>query len=495
MAWGNASNFYGYNRKCQSWVGITWQSNATNVVYTVTGYARSGDGSGYYYASDFGVQVKIFYRINGGSWIELGSTTSVLDYGNHVGTITRNVTVNRTTAIQAVEFCTDAISTTNDWPTASAYLSDNTYPLQSYAVTYNANKPSAASGAVTNLPANQTKWYGQTLSLSNVKPALELYMFKSWNTKAAGSGTAYAPGDAYTSNAALTLYAQWELVYSYPQISNLSVIRCTSNGSASEEGTYAKVHFAWSVDATADGGTNKGKKYVISSSEAGSTSWTTLKTTTLSTTSGTVTVVFGGSLSTTKSYLIRVALTDTHLINGAECTTIVYSILSQAFVWISANPNHGLAIGKQAALADTLDIGMTTKIGDLIQADGSVALDAASRASWRSALAPDVLYDDPAGTEGTVGLSGTAAGYGHMRIYYRQNDGYVSSVDVHQPNGRTACLISFYPGATTYVHFKTVRINGNQIVVVGYARASIHASGASNTDTVNQQAITRVEAW
>ena len=33
MAWGWAQNFYSYNRKCQSWVSMTWQSNATNVTY------------------------------------------------------------------------------------------------------------------------------------------------------------------------------------------------------------------------------------------------------------------------------------------------------------------------------------------------------------------------------------------------------------------------------------------------------------------------------
>lgn len=495
MAWGWAQNFYSYNRKCQSWVSFTWTSGNENVSYSVTGYARSGDGSGYYYASDFGVQVKLFYRVDGGGWTELGSTTTVLDYGNNVGNLTRGVTIPRTTSARSVEFACDAVSTTGDWPTATAYLSDSMGALPSYAVTYSANKPGGASGDVGNMPASQTKWHGLTLGLASTQPTLDLHLFRGWNTAADGGGTAYAPGAGYAADAPLTLHAQWELAYSYPQISGLTVIRCDGGGDPGEDGTHAKVSFAWSVDATADGGTNRGKRHVIAAAEAGGSSWTTLKTTSVSTTGGNVSVIVGGSLATTKSYLIRVALTDTHLIGGAECTTTAYSVLSQAFVWVSANPNHGLAIGKQATLADTLDIGLATRIGDLIQAGGAVELDAASRAAWHGALAPDVLYDSPAGTEGAVALAATAAGYSHMRIYYRQNDGYVSSVDVHQPNGKTACLVSFYPGATTYVHFKIVRINGSQIVVAGYARAALSASGASNTDTVNQQAITRVEAW
>ena len=72
----------------------------------------------------------------------------------------------------------------------------------SYTVSYNAN---GGSGA----PSAQTKWYGETLTLSSTKPTRTGYTFKGWATSASGS-VAYASGANYTANAAATLYAVWQ---------------------------------------------------------------------------------------------------------------------------------------------------------------------------------------------------------------------------------------------------------------------------------------------
>ena len=72
-----------------------------------------------------------------------------------------------------------------------------------YTVTYNAN---GGSGA----PSSQTKKYTEALTLSSTKPKRSGYTFQSWNTKADGSGTTYLPGASYTTNANVTLYAQWK---------------------------------------------------------------------------------------------------------------------------------------------------------------------------------------------------------------------------------------------------------------------------------------------
>lgn len=69
----------------------------------------------------------------------------------------------------------------------------------SYTVSYNAN---GGSGA----PGSQTKWYGETLTLSTTKPTKTGYTFAGWYTAASG-GSKY--GTTYTSNAAATLYAHW----------------------------------------------------------------------------------------------------------------------------------------------------------------------------------------------------------------------------------------------------------------------------------------------
>lgn len=93
--------------------------------------------------------------------------------------------------------------------------------INTYTVTYNAN---GGSGA----PGNQTKIYGQDLVLSNTTPTASWTItynanggtvsptsktvtrtFRTWNTRADGTGTNYAAGATYSANAPLTLYAQY----------------------------------------------------------------------------------------------------------------------------------------------------------------------------------------------------------------------------------------------------------------------------------------------
>jgi uncharacterized repeat protein (TIGR02543 family) len=77
-----------------------------------------------------------------------------------------------------------------------------------YTVTYNANGGTGAPGA-------QEKEEDVNLVLSNTVPTRDGCTFKGWNTAADGSGDSYAPGDTYTANAALTLYAQWYYPVTY----------------------------------------------------------------------------------------------------------------------------------------------------------------------------------------------------------------------------------------------------------------------------------------
>lgn len=89
---------------------------------------------------------------------------------------------------------------TGDWENTWTY----TVPaLNSYTVSYNAN-------GGTNQPSNQTKWFGETLTLSSTKPTRDGYTFMGWGTSASDTSVDYASGDDYTANAAITLYAIWK---------------------------------------------------------------------------------------------------------------------------------------------------------------------------------------------------------------------------------------------------------------------------------------------
>ena len=75
-----------------------------------------------------------------------------------------------------------------------------------HTIAYNVN---GGSGA----PGNQTKTYGQSLSISQATPTRHGYNFKNWNTAQNGTGTAYGKGVNYAhdqNGGTVTLYAQWQ---------------------------------------------------------------------------------------------------------------------------------------------------------------------------------------------------------------------------------------------------------------------------------------------
>ena len=78
-------------------------------------------------------------------------------------------------------------------------------------IAYNAN---GGNGA----PGNQTKIYGQSLTLTGSVPIRAGYEFVCWNTKQDGTGTSYLPGQIYggeiiKDNDTIPLYAQWKEIY------------------------------------------------------------------------------------------------------------------------------------------------------------------------------------------------------------------------------------------------------------------------------------------
>jgi uncharacterized repeat protein (TIGR02543 family) len=181
-----------------------------------------------------------------------------------------------------------------------------------YAVNYNAN---GGSGA----PSAQSKTYGVNLTLSNVSPTRSDYNFKGWSTSASSTAVSYLPGGTYKTNAAVTLYAVWELAYVKPRIDNLSVSRCNSEGTVQDDGTYALVIFDWECDKTVTsiaieclyGESSVDDERIASSGTSGSVSK----------------IVGDGLLSADQTYTIRITVTDSggsfdrsKTLNGMEFT-------------------------------------------------------------------------------------------------------------------------------------------------------------------------------
>ena len=244
---------------------------------------------------------KITYNANGGSGAP-GQQTKY--YG-------KNLTLSSTKPSRTGH-------TFQGWATSStggvAYAAGATYTgnaaLTLYAV-WKANtwtvKYDANGG--TGAPGQQTKTYGVTLKLSTTKPTRTNYNFLGWGTSPDSTTVAYQAGADYTNNAAITLYAIWELAYIAPIISNLTADRCNSSGTLEDDGTYAKVSFNWEIDAVNSGGLTS---IVIQWKQSSALTWNS--TTALSggtSTSGTVNKVIGeNALDTEFAYDVQITITD-----------------------------------------------------------------------------------------------------------------------------------------------------------------------------------------
>lgn len=163
------------------------------------------------------------------------------------------------------------------------------WSANSYTIKYNAN-------GGTGAPGNQTKYHGTDLTLSNVKPTRANYNFVGWSDIVSATTAKFSPGDKYTSNSGITLYAVWSLAYSYPRITNYNVWRCDANGNISDDGVYSKVSFEWATDEDV---TSIAIAYFDITDSIESTG-----------TSGTVEKVIGGSFDIESTYKITITVSD-----------------------------------------------------------------------------------------------------------------------------------------------------------------------------------------
>lgn len=76
---------------------------------------------------------------------------------------------------------------------------------KTYTIKYDLN---GASGAA---PADKTKTHGEAIALSDTVPTWTGHTFLGWGTSANATAATYQPGDMYSTDAGITLYAVWQI--------------------------------------------------------------------------------------------------------------------------------------------------------------------------------------------------------------------------------------------------------------------------------------------
>ena len=162
---------------------INWSFPASN-------YVRHGTGSyTVYYEKAYTATVRYLYGTSGRS--AAGNKTAIGKKGDQYYISSPRVT----------GYTPDKYSVTGYFP--SGDVSDTVYYYENtYAISYNAN---GGSGA----PANQVKSHFTPLKLSTQKPRRTGYTFLGWSTSSTATTATYSPGDTYTNNGRVTLYAVW----------------------------------------------------------------------------------------------------------------------------------------------------------------------------------------------------------------------------------------------------------------------------------------------
>lgn len=295
---------WGWHSGSNGWRSVlVYTTSETSTTYTInTTLKLQQVGEGY-------ADVKVTAKTSIGN----STSTKALPLASYAAdTVTTLMTKSRTyTKGSATQSVTVSGQVDNSWSEQSTVSQTFTVPKLSYKVTYHAN-----GGDGSSVPAAQTKVYGETLRLSSTAPNRAGFTFLGWDTKEDGTGTHYGSGDNYTVNAALDLYAVW-LGASVPTI---EVLRTNSSGIEDDEGAYGKLTASWQAQGTlAATVAVTARNYTASSNInlSGDTSGTLAAG---GTANGSVSSIFGGSLSTDTRYQVAVTLTLTYTIDGSART-------------------------------------------------------------------------------------------------------------------------------------------------------------------------------
>ena len=171
---------------------------APTTTYTATFYANGGtfsDGSTTWAKKIYSGATNYYSQMEIPTLTKSGCTADGWHDGSPTGTVYRqHFETNGNQSFYANWNCSSSGGGTGG--------GENPTPT-TYTVKYDAD-------GGTGAPSNQTKTKGKELVLSTTVPTKEGYKFVNWNTKKDGTGTSYNAGSKYTTEASVTLYAQYE---------------------------------------------------------------------------------------------------------------------------------------------------------------------------------------------------------------------------------------------------------------------------------------------
>lgn len=347
--------------------------------------------------------------------------------------------------------------------TLSSICEFDWYPtLPTYTIQYDAN---GGQGA----PSNQTKEYGTAVTLSTSIPTRDNYNFVGWATSSTATSATYQAGDSYTANAAVTLYAVWELAF-LPPTSVLTAYRVQAGTTTRyAEGTevYATVEWAANPIDSTDAVQVTGVTATLTENGQAVTA-PTVNNPTLPALSGTSTIRF--TADTAKRYALTVTVTDSNglsTVKTANVSNIKYPI------YVSHNN------GADTVKIETLELG--NPLASEFMEGGTVLFD-----------------NDSQAMSGDITLSQSALNFDHLLVICKDNDGIYTSVTVVPALNRKFSAMTVYPGGGGFwikaKVFVLASANYIQCAYGGsdYMRGEVNAAGSNATNDTDKINIVKV---
>lgn len=193
----------------------------------ITILVNTFDMPGTYKQAMAATECYVYFDANGGSG---GPQKQEIEFGKEIQLTTNEPTRTGYTFLGWSLFSNATVAAFKGGDILSVSASFTLYAvwkINTYSIKYNAN---GGSGILSQ----QTKEYGETISLSKTIPTRTGYEFLGWSTSSIATTATYQPGSEYSGNSNLTLFAVWK--------ANKYSIEYDANGGSGAPATQTKEH-------------------------------------------------------------------------------------------------------------------------------------------------------------------------------------------------------------------------------------------------------------